>query len=57
VAASFLVLNAAAWMAFWVWISGGAGRSWGKVRYPGSAAGAYQPAGHLAETVSDSRLT
>jgi cellulose synthase/poly-beta-1,6-N-acetylglucosamine synthase-like glycosyltransferase len=31
--ASFLVLNAAAWIAFWVWISGRAGRSWGKVRY------------------------
>jgi cellulose synthase/poly-beta-1,6-N-acetylglucosamine synthase-like glycosyltransferase len=32
-AASFLVLNAAAWLAFWVWISGRAGRSWGKVSY------------------------
>ncbi len=27
-AASFLVLNAAAWLAFWVWLTGRAGRSW-----------------------------
>lgn len=32
-AASFLVLNAAAWLAFWVWISGRAGASWHKVQY------------------------
>lgn len=32
-AASFLVLNAAAWVAFWVWISGRAARSWHKARY------------------------
>jgi cellulose synthase/poly-beta-1,6-N-acetylglucosamine synthase-like glycosyltransferase len=32
-AASFLVLNAAAWMAFWVWVTGRAGRSWHKVPY------------------------
>ena len=31
--ASFLVLNAAAWFAFWVWASGRSLRSWGKVRY------------------------
>lgn len=31
--ASFLVLNAAAWCAFWVWISGRAGQSWHKVQY------------------------
>jgi hypothetical protein len=31
--ASFLVLNAAAWVAFWVWVSGRATRSWAKVRY------------------------
>lgn len=30
---SFVVLNAAAWVAFWVWASGGAGRAWGKVAY------------------------
>lgn len=32
-AASFLVLNAAAWVAFWVWLSGSAGKSWRKVSY------------------------
>jgi cellulose synthase/poly-beta-1,6-N-acetylglucosamine synthase-like glycosyltransferase len=32
-AMSFLVLNSASWMAFWVWISGRAGHSWGKVEY------------------------
>ena len=31
--ASFLVLNAAAWAAFWVWLTGRAGRSWVKVNY------------------------
>ncbi len=30
---SFLLLNTAAWLAFWVWISGRAGRSWTKVSY------------------------
>jgi cellulose synthase/poly-beta-1,6-N-acetylglucosamine synthase-like glycosyltransferase len=34
VAASFLVLNAAAWLAFWVWLSGQTARSWVKVTYP-----------------------
>lgn len=32
-AASLLVLNTAAWLGFWVWISGGASKSWGKVLY------------------------
>ncbi len=32
-AASFLVLNAAAWLAFWIWISGRAATSWHKVQY------------------------
>ncbi len=31
--ASFLVLNAAAWLAFWVWITGRASKSWHKVHY------------------------
>jgi poly-beta-1,6-N-acetyl-D-glucosamine synthase len=31
--ASFLVLNAAAWLALWVWISGQARKSWRKVDY------------------------
>jgi cellulose synthase/poly-beta-1,6-N-acetylglucosamine synthase-like glycosyltransferase len=33
VPASLLVLNAAAWLAFWVWITGRAGKSWRKVDY------------------------
>ena len=32
-AASFLVLNYAAWLAFWVWASGRAGASWRKTLY------------------------
>lgn len=36
-AASFLVLNAAAWMAFWVWISGRTARTWTKVGYANRA--------------------
>jgi cellulose synthase/poly-beta-1,6-N-acetylglucosamine synthase-like glycosyltransferase len=32
-AASFLILNTAAWVAFWVWATGRAGRSWRKVAY------------------------
>jgi len=34
-AASFALLNLAAWLAFWVWITGNAGRSWRVVRYRG----------------------
>jgi biofilm PGA synthesis N-glycosyltransferase PgaC len=32
-AGSFLVLNAAAFLAFWVWVSGRAEKSWQRVRY------------------------
>jgi len=32
-AASFLVLNAAAWVAFWVWLCGRAGGAWTKTAY------------------------
>ena len=32
-AASFIVLNAAAAMALWMWILGGASRTWNKVAY------------------------
>jgi cellulose synthase/poly-beta-1,6-N-acetylglucosamine synthase-like glycosyltransferase len=32
-ASSFVLLNAAAWVAFWVWISGRSSRSWAKVSY------------------------
>jgi hypothetical protein len=38
-AASVLVLNAAAWLAFWVWLSGRAGKSWSKVTYKPTALG------------------
>jgi cellulose synthase/poly-beta-1,6-N-acetylglucosamine synthase-like glycosyltransferase len=36
-AASFLVLNSAAWLAFWVWLTGKAGQSWHKVVYQSAA--------------------
>ncbi len=32
-AGAFVLLNAAAWVAFWVWVSGRAARSWHKVDY------------------------
>jgi cellulose synthase/poly-beta-1,6-N-acetylglucosamine synthase-like glycosyltransferase len=32
-ATSFLVLNAAAWWAFWIWLGGRTGAAWKKVRY------------------------
>jgi cellulose synthase/poly-beta-1,6-N-acetylglucosamine synthase-like glycosyltransferase len=32
-AASFLVLNTAAWLAFWVWATGRSSKSWSKVFY------------------------
>jgi cellulose synthase/poly-beta-1,6-N-acetylglucosamine synthase-like glycosyltransferase len=32
-AASFLVLNGAAWLAFWVWLTGRSGQVWDKVPY------------------------
>ncbi len=38
-AASFLVLNCAAWVAFWMWISRREGRTWRKVSYQVSPAG------------------
>ncbi len=31
---SFLLLNAAAWLAFWVWASGRSSQSWSKINYP-----------------------
>jgi cellulose synthase/poly-beta-1,6-N-acetylglucosamine synthase-like glycosyltransferase len=36
---SFLVLNSAAWLAFWVWVSGRAGDSWRKVKYEKAPSG------------------
>src|SRR5205085_1830922 len=46
-AASFLVLNAAAWLAFWNWSLGRTTRCWGKVLYQpvAPAPGGRQPAG------------
>jgi hypothetical protein len=35
--ASFLVLNAAAWFAFWVWACGFSSRSWAKIAYAAPA--------------------
>jgi biofilm PGA synthesis N-glycosyltransferase PgaC len=32
-ASSFLVLNAAAWLAFWVWFTGRTGSTWNKIDY------------------------
>ncbi len=34
-AGAFLVLNAAAWLAWWTWLTGWSTRSWVKVRYAG----------------------
>lgn len=39
-AASFLVLNAAAFLGFWVWLTGRAGQSWRKIAYHTQSAGA-----------------
>lgn len=47
-AGSFLVLNAAAWVAFWVWASGRSGRSWQPV--------AYRPQPRLLPVVESARL-
>jgi len=43
---SFLVQRAAAWIAFWVWISGRADRSWGKFAY-----GTARPTNEIREAV------
>jgi biofilm PGA synthesis N-glycosyltransferase PgaC len=32
-AASFVVLNAAAWLGFWIWLSGKTAKSWRKIAY------------------------
>jgi cellulose synthase/poly-beta-1,6-N-acetylglucosamine synthase-like glycosyltransferase len=47
--ASFLVLNAAAWVAFWVWASGRASRSWSQVSYPRFASPLRQDRARLAD--------
>ena len=45
-AAALLILNTAAWIAFWVWISGRAYRSWGKFAY-----GTAPPTNEIREAV------
>jgi len=37
IAASFLILNAAAWVAFWVWLTGRTERAWVKAAYQAPA--------------------
>jgi cellulose synthase/poly-beta-1,6-N-acetylglucosamine synthase-like glycosyltransferase len=50
-AAAFVVLNAAAWTAFWVWVAGRAGRSWRKVEYESNEARRPEaPAARAGET-------
>jgi cellulose synthase/poly-beta-1,6-N-acetylglucosamine synthase-like glycosyltransferase len=41
--ASFLLLNAAAWTAFWVWLTGRAARSWTQTSYRVAPAGSAGP--------------
>ena len=41
-ATSILVLNAAAWLAFWVWLTGRTSRSWSRASYKGPAREAAQ---------------
>lgn len=53
-AASFVLLNAAAWMAFWFWISGRATGSWHKAAYAMDDCGAGQIGSQfLADADSD----
>ena len=54
-AASFLVLNAAAWVAFWVWLTGRTERSWVKAAYRVPASGARTSSTRRAGSVSDRR--
>ncbi|MGH7193354.1 MAG: glycosyltransferase family 2 protein [Candidatus Saccharimonadales bacterium] len=42
-AASFVLLNGAAWIAPWIWLRGGSTRSWGKVVYSHAAPAARAP--------------
>ncbi len=42
-AASFLVLNSAAWIAFWVWAAGRTEGAWVKATYQGSPASGQRP--------------
>jgi hypothetical protein len=47
-AASFVLLNAAAWVAFWVWLIGGTSRSWCPATYVSAA----PPAAEVRGTAS-----
>jgi cellulose synthase/poly-beta-1,6-N-acetylglucosamine synthase-like glycosyltransferase len=40
-AASFVVLNSAAWLAFWWWVTGKAARTWHKVTYQAGASAGF----------------
>lgn len=51
-AASFVMLNAAAWLAFWVWMFGRAERAWTSVRYDRAA-----EMGQTSRHAVQSRLT
>jgi biofilm PGA synthesis N-glycosyltransferase PgaC len=42
-ASSLLVLNAAAWLAFWVWLSGRADYAWQKTAYTSATEGEFPP--------------
>ncbi|MGL4555659.1 MAG: glycosyltransferase [Gemmataceae bacterium] len=42
-ASSFLVLNAASWLAFWVWIGGRSGSAWQKTNYTSGAVSEAEP--------------
>jgi hypothetical protein len=51
------VLNAAAWLAFWVWVVGRADKSWTKVEYRPSDDEALPPAAVPIPPVSNHALT
>lgn len=51
-AGSFLVLNAAAFLGFWVWLSGRAGQSWSKVSYKPLRAPAPSQAPELGSNIA-----
>jgi cellulose synthase/poly-beta-1,6-N-acetylglucosamine synthase-like glycosyltransferase len=59
-AASFLVLNVASWLAFWVWLTGRAAQTWGKIAYeetlsrtPAGDSIAKEPTSHVSCTASE----
>jgi biofilm PGA synthesis N-glycosyltransferase PgaC len=46
-AVSFAMLNFAAWVAFWVWLSGGTSRSWNPTRYTDTSESQPSVAGNI----------